>query len=98
MLETIPRIPSEQSYTSVTKIQIKENNMNIAKSLTTLSLAIAMVGGLVLLAPSSADAASKAIKKNARICFSGNNFCHDFKKIPVPPRRPCNRKGFACIL
>jgi hypothetical protein len=71
--------------------------MNIAKSLTSLSLAIAMVGGLVMIAPSSSSAASKAIKKNPRICFSGNNFCHDNKKLPKPPSRPCERKGFACL-
>jgi hypothetical protein len=81
------------------KFKIKENNMNIAKSLTSLSLALAMVGGLVLLAPSSTDAAGKsnAFKNKGRICFSGNNFCHDMKKNPKPTPRPCNRKGFACI-
>lgn len=75
--------------------------MNIAKSLSSLSLAIAMVGGLVLLAPSSADAAGKsnqnAFKNKGRICYSGNNFCKDTKKHPKPPSRPCNRKGFACL-
>lgn len=72
--------------------------MNIAKSVSSLSLAIAMVGGLVLLAPSSADAASKGNKKDRiiRICYSGNNFCHDTKKHPKPPSRPCNTKGNRC--
>lgn len=71
--------------------------MNIAKSFSALSLAIAMVGSLVMIAPSSADAAGKGNKKPPRICLHGKNSCgSDFKPIK-PPSRPCQKKGFACL-
>jgi hypothetical protein len=75
--------------------------MNIAKSLSSLSLAIAMVGGLVLLAPTSVDAAGKSNKANDKrfgICREGiKSPCNSNFKPVKPPSRPCNRKGFACL-
>lgn len=83
------------------KIKIKENKMNIVKSLSSLSLALAMVGGLAMLSPSSADAAGKGNHSGRdriiRICDSRNNFCRPVIKPIKRPVRPCNRKGFACL-
>ncbi|MEO7426720.1 MAG: hypothetical protein ABI036_16140 [Fibrobacteria bacterium] len=69
--------------------------MNIAKPLTSLSLAIAMVGALVMIAPSSADAAGKVIKKTPRICLHGKSCGSNFK--PVKPTSRC-KKGNNCPL
>jgi hypothetical protein len=53
--------------------------MNIAKSLSALSLAIAIVGGSVMLAPSSAEAAGKFISIDALKKNHANN-----KSRPTP--------------